>query len=102
MTEHDLPTRWTVSTVYLDMWVDPNDDPRDTGVQPTDERSTLLEYLRHFRLTLEMKCESLSPDQMARRSVPPSTLSLLGLLRHLADAERAWFRRTMAGTNAPW
>jgi uncharacterized damage-inducible protein DinB len=79
------------------MWLDPDDDPRDAGVALTDERSTLLEYLRAYRLTLQMKCADLDPDQLARRSVPPSTMSLLGLVRHLADVERHWFRNVMAG-----
>jgi uncharacterized damage-inducible protein DinB len=92
-----LPDRWTASTVYADMWVDPDDDPRDTGVELRDERATLLEYLRVYRLTLEMKCADLDPEQLARRSVPPSTMSLLGLLRHMASVEHSWFRRVMAG-----
>jgi uncharacterized damage-inducible protein DinB len=97
----EQPERWTTSTVHPDMWVDPADDPRDTGTDLTDERSTLLEYLRAYRLTLEMKCADLDAEQMARRSVPPSTMSLLGLVRHMADVERSWFRRTMAGEDAP-
>jgi hypothetical protein len=55
-------------------WVDPDKDPRDSGKELTDERSTLLEYLRAYRLTLEMKCADLDPEQMARRSVPPSPI----------------------------
>jgi uncharacterized damage-inducible protein DinB len=78
------------------MWVDPDDDPRESKVAVGGERGTLLDYLRRYRLTLEMKCEGLDPEQLARRSVPPSTMSLLGLLRHLADVERNWFRRVMA------
>ena len=72
------------------MWVEPEIDPRqpDDNV-PKDERGTYVDYLRHYRLTLEMKCEGLSPEQMATRSVPPSTMSLLGLVRHLAEVERA-------------
>jgi uncharacterized damage-inducible protein DinB len=50
----------------------------------------LDDYLHGYRLTLLMKCRGLDPEQLARRSVPPSTLSLLGLVRHLADAERDW------------
>src|SRR3954451_21556420 len=80
MSKDDVPTRWTASTVFTDMWVDPDNDPRDTGVQLIDERSTLLEYLRAYRLTFEMKCAGLTPEQLAQQSVPPSTLSLLGLL----------------------
>ena len=44
-----------------------------------------------------MKCAGLDAEQLARRSVPPSTMSLLGLVRHMADVERSWFRRTLAG-----
>ena len=95
------PARWTKSTVYLDMWVDPDDDPREAGAQLTDERSTLVEYLRNYRLTFEMKCANLDAEQMARRSVPPSTMSLLGLVRHMAEVERSWFQRHMAGQDAP-
>jgi uncharacterized damage-inducible protein DinB len=83
------------------MWVDPGDDPRETGVETVDERSTLLDYLRRYRLTLEMKCADLDAEQLARRSVPPSTMSLLGLLRHMGEVERHWFRREMAGQDAP-
>jgi hypothetical protein len=83
------------------MWADPDKDPRDSGTTLTDERSTLLEYLRAYRLTLEMKCADLTPQQMAQRSVPPSTMSLLGLVRHLAEVERYWFRQVMAGDDVP-
>ncbi|MFD3352609.1 DinB family protein [Streptomyces fradiae] len=100
--EHDdeaAVTRWTPSTVHPDMWVDPDDDPRETGAEAADERGTLLGSLRHFRLTVEMKCAGLDAEQMARRSVPPSTMSLLGLVRHMAEDERH-FRR-MAGEESP-
>ena len=75
------------------MWVDPDDDPRDSKTELVDERSTLIEYLRAYRLTLEMKCAGLDAAQLASRSVPPSTMSLLGLIRHMAEVERHWFRR---------
>jgi uncharacterized damage-inducible protein DinB len=95
------PERWTRSTVYFDMWVDPDDDPRESGVPTLDERSTLLDYLRRYRLTLEMKCADLDAEQLARRSVPPSTMSLLGLIRHMSDVERNWFRRELASVDVP-
>lgn len=105
MTSEERPEaateRWTASTVFADMWVDPDDDPRGTGVPLSGERRTLLEYLRAYRLTLEMKCSGLDAERMARRSVPPSTMSLLGLIRHMAEVERSWFRRVMAGQDAP-
>ena len=93
-------TRWTDATVYPDMWVDPGDDPREDGVESVDERGMLLDYLRYYRLTLEMKCAGLDADQLARRSIPPSTMSLLGLVRHLTEEERH-LRRVMGGEDAP-
>jgi uncharacterized damage-inducible protein DinB len=61
----------------------------------------LAGWLDYHRATLEMKCAGLTPDQLATRAVEPSTLSLLGLVRHMADVERAWFRRRLAGEDAP-
>ncbi|MFJ9817488.1 DinB family protein [Streptomyces sp. NPDC101151] len=87
----DQPARWTQATVYPDMWADPADDPRESeGAGPEGELATLLDYLANYRKTLRMKCEGLDVEQLARRSVPPSTMSLLGLLRHLVEVERDW------------
>ena len=86
---------------FPDMWVDPEDDPREGGPSLGDERVTLLEFLRCQRLTLELKCAGLDAADLARRSVEPSTLSLLGLVRHMAEVERKWFRVRMAGQDAP-
>jgi uncharacterized damage-inducible protein DinB len=98
----DLPSRWTRSTVYTDMWVDPDDDPRNTdGVSPDGEAATLHDYLADYRTTLLMKCEGLDAGQLARRSVPPSTMSLLGLLRHLAEVERDWRNWVTTGDRLP-
>jgi uncharacterized damage-inducible protein DinB len=84
-----------------DMWTAPEDDPRPHG-HPVGELATYREYLEYYRLTIEMKCEDLDPEQLARRSVPPSTLSLLGLVRHLAQMENHWFQRVLQGrTDAP-
>jgi uncharacterized damage-inducible protein DinB len=77
--------------------VDPAQDTRGTGIDLTDERATLVEYLRAYRLTMQMKCADLDAEQLAMRSVPPSTMSLLGLIRHMAEVERGWFRHVMAG-----
>lgn len=52
------------------------------------------------RATLEAKCAGLD-GELADRAVPPSTLSLLGLVRHLADVERRWFRTVLANEDAP-
>jgi hypothetical protein len=78
-----------------------DDDPRENGPTLGDERTTLVECLRTARLTLEMKCSGLDAEAMARRSVEPSTMSLLGLVRHLAEVERATFRVVMAGQDVP-
>jgi uncharacterized damage-inducible protein DinB len=75
------------------MFLDLAEDPREGGPTLGDERTTLLEFLRCQRLTLQIKCEGLNAEQLARRAVEPSTMSLLGLLRHMAEVERGWFRR---------
>src|SRR5829696_5130496 len=79
-----------------DRCIDQEADPREGGVSLGDERATLTEFLRGQRLTLELKCSGLDAEQLARRSVEPSTMSLLGLVRHLAEVERTWFRRRFA------
>jgi hypothetical protein len=85
------PERWTRATVFPDMWVNPEDDPRESdGPGLEGERATLTDYLHSYRLTLLMKCDGLGPEHLAQRSVPPSPMSLLGLLRHLAEVERDW------------
>lgn len=87
----EQPARWSRATVYPDMWADPADDPRNSeGVSPDGEFATLQDYLASYRMTLRMKCEGLDAEQLSRRSVPPSTMSLLGLIRHLAEVERDW------------
>ncbi|HEY3607845.1 MAG TPA: DUF664 domain-containing protein, partial [Pseudonocardiaceae bacterium] len=78
-----------------------DDDPRENGPRLGDERGTLVESLRRQRLTLEMKCSGLDAEAMALRSIEPSTMSLLGLVRHLAEMERTSFRNVMAGQGAP-
>lgn len=85
---------------WWDMWTAPEDDPREQGEVENTEKGVLVRFLRDYRLTLQMKCADLDAEQMARRSVPPSNLSLLGLVRHLADVERSWFRRRLAGEDA--
>jgi hypothetical protein len=89
---------------WQDMFVGPEADPRGIGgifVHHGDERTVLAGYLHDYRLTLELKSAGLDARAMAERSVPPSDLSLLGLVRHLSDAERYWFRQVMAGEDAP-
>jgi len=65
------------------------------------ERETLRAFLDYHRTTLAMKCEGLTDEELRRQSAPPSALSLLGLVRHLAEVERAWFRRVFEDQDAP-
>jgi uncharacterized damage-inducible protein DinB len=66
-----------------------------------DERSTLESWLDFHRATLAMKCEGLDDEQAATASVPPSCFTLTGLVQHMAEVERNWFRRVLAGEQAP-
>ncbi|MGW4683286.1 DinB family protein [Micromonospora taraxaci] len=66
-----------------------------------DERETLRAFLDFHRATLALKCEGLSDEDLRRQSMPPSTLSLLALVRHMAEVERAWFRRVIDGEDVP-
>ncbi|MFD0732473.1 DinB family protein [Planotetraspora mira] len=62
-----------------------------------NEREMLISWLDWHRETLAVKCDGLTEEQLRLRPVPPSTLSLLGLVRHMADVERTWFRRRLNG-----
>ena len=62
-----------------------------------DERTMLTTWLDYHRATLAMKCEGLTDEQLRARSVPPSSLSLLGLVRHMGDVEHNWFRFWLGG-----
>ncbi len=83
------------------MSIDPENDPRPEGPWVGDERDVLVGFLRWQRATLELKCAGLDAADLARRAVEPSALSLLGLVRHMAEVERSWFRIVMAGQAAP-
>ncbi|MFG3601264.1 DinB family protein [Micromonospora chersina] len=65
------------------------------------ERETLRAFLDFHRATLALKCEGLTDEELRRQSSPPSTLSLLGLVRHMAEVERTWFRRVINAEDIP-
>jgi uncharacterized damage-inducible protein DinB len=65
------------------------------------EREMLRAFLDYHRATLAMKCDGLTDEDLRRQSMPPSTLSLLGLVRHMAEVERAWFRRVINREDIP-
>jgi Protein of unknown function (DUF664) len=66
-----------------------------------DEREILTSFLDYHRATLEAKCAGVAPKQLSERMVPPSTLTLHGLVRHLGGVERWWFRIQFAGEDVP-
>jgi len=65
------------------------------------EREMLRSFLDYHRATLAMKCDDLSDEELRRQASPPSTLSLLGLVRHMAEVERTWFRMVINGETLP-
>lgn len=66
-----------------------------------EERPVFEAWLDFPRATLALKCEGLFPEQLSTRPVPPSSLSLVGLARHMAEVERRWFQRCLAGDDVP-
>lgn len=76
---------------------DLEDERRSEPGYLLDERAMLEGWLEFHRTTLLMKCEGLDDEQRKRRPVGTSTLSLHGLVRHMAEVERGWFRKTLAG-----
>ena len=73
--------------------------PRPAMPRVADERTMLEAWLDLHRQTLLMKCTGLGAEQLRRRSAAPSTLTLYGLVRHMAEVEREWFRICFAGQN---
>ncbi len=65
------------------------------------EREMLTGWLDHHRAILVWKCAGLTDEQLRQRSVPPSSLSLIGLVRHMAAVERGWFRQVLLGEDGP-
>ncbi|MFE6062705.1 DinB family protein [Streptomyces sp. NPDC056431] len=76
----------------------PRVDPSTTS----GEREALEQWLDFHRVTLARKCEGLDDAQLRTLSAPPSELSLLGLVRHMAEVENGWFRNVLAGEKAGW
>ncbi|MGW0940044.1 DinB family protein [Streptomyces sp. NPDC002666] len=66
-----------------------------------DERTNLASWLDFYRATVAVKCEGLTDEQVRETSVAPSALTLMGLVQHLAEVERNWFRRVLTGEDVP-
>ncbi|MFB7240386.1 DinB family protein [Streptomyces sp. NPDC056269] len=80
----------------IELFTGAESERRFGGPATGDEKTMLVAMLDAQRATLKLKCSGLA-QELAVRSVPPSSLSLLGLVRHLADVERRWFRSVLAG-----
>lgn len=78
-------------------------EPTERPMPPldADERTGLESWLDFYRATVALKCEGLTDEQARSASVPPSSLTLLGLVQHLAEVERNWFRRILTGEDVP-
>ncbi|MFF8595972.1 DinB family protein [Streptomyces sp. NPDC015220] len=70
---------------------------RREPAQNADERTMLEGWLDYHRQTLAWKCEGLTDEQLRTAAAEPSELSLMGLVRHMAEVERGWFRRVLLG-----
>ncbi|MFE1797299.1 DinB family protein [Streptomyces sp. NPDC059517] len=80
-----------------------NTTPDGRRIPPThaDERAMLEAWLDFHRATLTLKCADLKDDQLRLAAVAPSSMTLLGLVQHLAEVERNWFQRIFAGQDVP-
>jgi uncharacterized damage-inducible protein DinB len=82
----------------------PEATPPETRLDPPfvgDERAILDGFLDYHRETLLWKCDGLNEEQLKRHAIPSSNLTLLGLVRHMAEVERGWFTK-FTGTDATW
>ncbi|MEU9092442.1 DinB family protein [Streptomyces sp. NPDC048428] len=66
-----------------------------------DEHTNMAAWLDFYRATVAVKCEGLTDGQVRHASVPPSSLTLMGLVQHLTEVERNWFRRVLTGEDVP-
>jgi uncharacterized damage-inducible protein DinB len=87
LRRHDVGMAWTA----------PNPPELADGPLVGEDRPILEAYLAWQRHTLLALCAGLTGEQLTKRAIPPSTLSLLGLVRHLGKVERIWLRQRAAG-----
>src|SRR5947209_19398739 len=78
----------------------PAPEGREEPATDAGELDMLTGWLDYHRATLQWKCSGLSDEQLKDRALPPSSLTLLGLLRHMAEVERGWFREALEGEAA--
>lgn len=78
-----------------------SDFERTMPPMDADERGSLESWLDFYRTTLAQKCHGLAAEQLREASVAPSAITLLGLVQHMAEVERNWFRRVLAQQDVP-
>jgi uncharacterized damage-inducible protein DinB len=88
-----LTGRHLVATIVPMTWTAPAVDRGEFPSRGDEERASLEAFLEFHRDTLLVKCSGLSAEQLASKPLPRTNLTLLGLVRHLAEVERWWFRR---------
>ncbi|WP_338903612.1 DUF664 domain-containing protein [Streptomyces nigra] len=76
-------------------------DGRPVPPAHADERTMLEAWLDFHRATLALKCAGLDGERLRRPAVPPSRMTLLGLVQHMAEVERNWFQRVFASLDVP-
>mgnify|MGYP000847455221 CR=1 FL=1 len=74
---------------------------RDEFPLDLPERRALEAFVTYHRQTFLWKCEGLTAEQLAARPIPSTTMSLLGIIRHMAEVERHWWRIRVAGEDVP-
>src|SRR2546430_13663042 len=72
-------------------------DAREPPPLVADERTLLVSYLDYYRATVELKCAGVPKERLSEKTMPPSTMTLHGLIRHLAGVEQWWFHYQFAG-----
>ena len=83
------------------MWTAPDVNRVEPSYAGATEREALQGWLDYHRQTLLWKCRGLTADQLKTASADPSNLTLLGLVRHMAEVERSWFRRRIGAQDVP-
>lgn len=95
----DHPESGLTDADFSPMW---SDDDRPRIPRVAGEREALAAYLDYYRATVEMKSRGLTSEQARTRSVPPSTMSIHGLVRHFAAVERWWFQQNFERRDVPF
>ncbi|MDX6299999.1 MAG: hypothetical protein QOF53_1213, partial [Nocardioidaceae bacterium] len=94
-----LPESGLTDESHSPVWADDN---RPRIPRRAAEREALEAYLEYYRATVEMKCRGMTSELARTRSMPPSTMSIHGLIRHLAGVERWWFQQNYERRDVPF